>query len=524
MSLEQAVDLIQKIKIYKETNKLEYYVPYDFQKKFHHAKGYGKFLSVPSDIYQTFLAIQKALMCANQIGKTYCGAMETTFHLTGKYPGSGEFFYPEFWPGSHPPVPCPYAGEDIWPNGWEGHRFNFPVNWLVGSNTNETARDICQQELFGDPTDEDALGTGTVPKDCIGPRSRKPGVPDAFDSVLVKHYTNGVYDGWSRVRFRAYEQGKKKFMGHKYHGAWPDEEPQQEIQSQILRSMLATNGIELITFTPEEGVTEVVNGFVNDIAPGQALITATWDDAPHMTEERREQKLATIPKHEREMRSEGIPLMGSGLVFELSEDDLSGIVIDPIEIPKHWFRINGFDIGWDHPSAGSAIALDRDTDTVYIYAEYRESKARMAIVADAIKRWGSWIPIAWPHDGLVHDKKSGIPLTDIYRDEYGMNMLPKQFSNPPEVGQKEGSGGNGVEVGVQEIYNRMITGRWKIFKTCPLHLEEMRMYHRKDGKIVAVREDLMSSMRIAAMSLRHAQVETVRIKKQRIRKGVRNWG
>jgi phage terminase large subunit-like protein len=426
-------------------------------------------------------------MCANQIGKTYCGAMETAMHLTGLYPD---------W--------------------WEGHRFTKPVNWLVGSNTNETARDICQKELFGDPSDDDAIGTGTIPKDCIGIPTRKPGVPNAIDSCLVKHASGG----WSKVNIRAYEQGPKKFMGHRYDGAWPDEEPPQEIQSQILRSMFSTNGIELITFTPEEGVTEVVNGFVNDPKPGQALITATWDDAPHMTEELIEQKLASISPHEREMRTKGIPLMGSGLVFEIAEDE---IVIDPIEIPKHWPRINGFDIGWDHPSAGSAISWDRDTDTVYVYAEYRESKARMALVADAIKRWGSWIPIAWPHDGLIHDKKSGIPLADIYRDEYGMNLLQNQFSNPPQDGKKEGTGGNGVDVGLIEIYNRMITGRFKILKTCPLHLEEMRMYHRKNGKLVALRDDLMSSMRYATMMLRHAQVETVKIRKQKIRRGARNW-
>lgn len=487
MSLEQALDLIQELKTYEKTHKLEYYQAYGFQKDFHHAKGSGKFEPVPSDLNKTYLAVQRALMCANQVGKTFCGAMETAMHATG-----------------------------IYPDWWEGHRTVRAANILVGSNTNETARDICQKELFGDPTDEKAWGTGAVPLDRIGAPARKPGVPNALDSVLVKH-KNG---GWSKINFRAYEQGPKKFMGHRYDVAWLDEEPPQEIQSQVLRSMFSTNGFEYITFTPEEGVTEVVNGFVNEPKPGQCLIRAGWEDAPHMTKEMIQQKLESIPKHEREMRTKGIPLMGSGLVYPVKEED---IVIDPFEIPRHWPRIAGLDIGWDHPTAGSWVAWDRDTDTIYIYDEYRETQARFAVVADAFNRRGDWIPIAWPHDGLVHDKKSGIPLADIYRDEYHMNMHPKPFSNPPEAGRDEGTGGNGVDVGVMEILNRMETGTLKIFSNCTHTLEEMRMYHRQNGKIVALRDDLMSSMRYAVQMRRHAQTPVVRVKKKNIPQGISNW-
>ena len=38
-------------------------------------------------------------------------------------------------------------------------------------------------------------------------------------------------------------------------------------------------------------------------------------------------------------------------------------------------------------------------------------------------------------------------------------------------------------------------------------MEEMRMYHRKDGKIVPKHDDVISAMRYCVMSLRKARVK-----------------
>lgn len=515
MDITEVSGLIEKLADYKKFNKLEFYVPYDFQKEFHFAQGFGDFIEAPSDSGK-HLALIRALMCANQIGKTTCGAMEVAYHLTGLYPVAGKHFYPEYWAGTDPPVKCEYAGQDIWPNGWEGHVFSGPLKILVGSNTNETARDICQLELFGEPTDMDTmLGTGSVPKKCITKTNRKPGVVNAFDSVLVKH----VKGGNSECYFRAYEQGKKKFMGVKYKFVWPDEEPPSDIQSQIRRSQLSTNGVEAITFTPEDGITEVVHGFIHEIRNGQALIRASWDDAPHMTSERREQKLLDFPEHERDMRSKGEPLVGSGLIFPILEETIK---IDPIEIPSHWARINGIDFGWDHPFACAFAAWDRDTDTIYIYDGYREKRALPAIHADAIKQRGAWIPISWPKDGYQHEKGTGKELHESYRSK-GLNMFREHFTNPPRLGEEEGKGGVSVEAGIMEMLEMMETGRFKVFSTVTAFWEEKGMYHRKGGKIIPLFDDFMSATRYAVMFRRHATTKIVIQPKQNIRKGLRNW-
>jgi phage terminase large subunit-like protein len=460
----------------QETNKLKHYQPYPFQLRFHHTLGYETLRP----------AMQRALMAANQVGKTLSGAMEVAIHLTGRYPE---------W--------------------WEGHRFSRPINVFVGGLTNESVRDICQKELFGEPTDDKQMGTGAVPLECIRNPKRKAGVPDALDSVQVKHVTGG----FSKVSFRAYEQGAKKHMGWRIDLGWLDEEPPEDIWSQYLRGTLSTKGILFITFTPEEGMTKVVYGFLNDIKKGQALIRATWDDAPHMNHDRREQMLMAIPSHQREMRSKGIPLRGSGLVYAVPEEEIS---CEPFEIPLYWPRIVAVDFGIGHAFAATWLAWDRDTDVAYLIDCYKQAGDKLSEHVSQLNRRGHWIPVIWPHDGLQRDPKSGEPLAEEYRKE-GANMWHQQFSNPPSPGQDEGDGGNSVEYGIEHILHRMQTGRFKVFKTLRPWFMEWMDYHRDEGKIVKQYDDLMDATRYACLSLRHATTQTLKIKKAVAPLGHRNW-
>lgn len=476
MALAELADTLQKIKEYKDTHKAEFYEPYDYQIEYHCAKDLNGDLS-----------LQKSLMAANQVGKTFCAAMEVTYHATGLYPD---------W--------------------WTGHRFTSQVQILVSGHRNESVRDICQAELLGDPFDESAFGTGTIQKHLIGKPTRKAGVPNALTAVTVKH-TCGKF---SKIRFMAYEQGADAFMGIKFDIGWGDEEPPLSIWTQMIRSTFSRKQyVLLLTFTPENGVTEVVDGFMNHVKAGQSLTRATWEDAPHMTKEKREAYIAQLPPHERDMRSRGIPLMGSGLVFPISDES---VMVDSFPIPKHWSRIVGMDIGIDHPFAAAWLAHDRDTDIVYVVDCYRERNALISTQSSAIKKRGQWIPVVWPHDGLQRDPKSGVTIADLYRDE-GLNMRPDKFSNPPAVNQKEGQGGQGVEAGIMEMYNRMETGRLKVFSHLSDWFEERRQYHRKDGQIVKLRDDLMAATRYAMMSLRFAVTEPTPRKRINKRQGLSNW-
>jgi phage terminase large subunit-like protein len=451
-NLARAVEIAKELEFRQKTNLMNSYNPYEYQKKFHGS-----------------LASQRLLMAGNRVGKSFSGAMEMAYHCTGLYPE---------W--------------------WTGKKFYRPVRCWVGGVSNETTRDVCQKELCGQPDDPSAKGMGSIPLKLIGETVRKPGVPNAFNSVVIKH-TSG---GYSRIGFKAYEMGKEKWMGESLDVIWLDEEPPQSIYSQALTRTADKGGIVYMTFTPEQGMTETVAQFVNNLKTGQELIQATWDDAPHMTKDIRNQILSALPPHERKMREMGIPQLGSGLVFPIAEDD---IVCEHFEIPDYFPRICAIDFGWDHPTACVWVAWDRDSDIVYVYDSYAMRQETVPVHASAIKSRGFWIPVVYPMDGRQADKGSGKSLAVQYREE-GVNLLREHFTNPPQTGMKEGSGGNSVEAGVMEMLTRFQTKRLKIFENQGKLMEELRMYHRKEGKIVPMNDDVISALRYAVMSLRKARV------------------
>ena len=447
MSKTQVLKLLREKQHRLETNRINQYEPYKYQSKFH-AEGEE--------------CRQRILMAANRVGKTYCGATETAYHLTGDYPE---------W--------------------WKGRRFNKGVRVWVAGESNDTTRDIIQKELFGVPQDPQKHGTGAVPLKSIVETIRKPGVPNAYSAVLVRHKSGKN----SHISFKAYEQGFEKFMGEAVDVIWLDEEPKQEIFSQCITRTADTAGVVYMTFTPEKGMTNVVSAFMNDLKPGQSITTATWDDVEHLDEKTKTQLLSVYSPAEREMRSKGIPVFGSGLVFPVAEDD---IICDDFDIPRHYPCIAAIDFGFDHPTAISWVAMDPDDDIIYVYDEYRRSKETPLTHAAVINARTPSLPVAFPHDGLQHDKGSGVQLAQQNRD-LGVYMLPEHFSNPPAEGMLKGN--NSVEAGISEMLQRFETGRLKVFKSCVETMEEMRLYHRKNGKVVPIKDDLLSAMRYASLSV-----------------------
>lgn len=488
--MEELLELVNRLEEYEslqKTTRLMHYEPYPYQLQFHNALGHET----------TEPAKQRFLMAGNGTGKTFSAAAETAIHATGLYPD---------W--------------------WKGTRFNHPVEIIVGAKTNEAAVKVVQKELFGEIMDKSLIGTGAVPLEYVNTSFKmKPGVPGAIGDVLIKHVPT---DRWSKLSIMSYDQKPKAFMGTRFDVGWLDEEPPIEIWSQFIRGTLSRkHAILYITATPEEGMTQVVINFTNDLKPGQALITATWDDAPHLTPEEKEQRLAAFPPHEREMRSKGIPMMGSGLIFPFAPEDF---VVPPMEIPAHWPQIIGVDFGAGsshsaHPFAATKLAWDKDADIIYVTAEYRVKGGVPTQQADALKKWGDWIPVAWPHDGLNTEKGTGSQVVQAYRD-VGLNMLRDKATNPPDAlqGEKEGGGGNSREKSLMDMYNRFENGKIKIFSTCRLLLEEIRMYHRDEkGKIVDLMDDLISATRYAHMMARHARVRHVRQAKVVVQRGYSSW-
>lgn len=439
------------------THKLHSYEPYDWQKDFHAA---GK--DHP----------ERMLMAANRVGKTMSAGAEVAYHATGEYPD---------W--------------------WEGKRFDHGVLIWTGSPTNETSKDIVQKELLGGVGEE--LGTGWIPKSKIigKPSTRQAGIRDVVDSFKVRHASGGV----STINLKTYEQGWKKWQGTAPHVVWNDEEPDDYmIFSEAQTRILTSGGIVLVTFTPLSGMTELVEHFQAG-GKGVYLQGATWEDAPHLSEEDRDRLASSYRVHEREARTKGIPMLGEGAVFPVADDDIRK---DPFKIPRYYARIKGCDFGMDHPAAGVELAWDRDQDIVYVIDCYKKPGETAPYHAAWFNKANPWVPVSWPHDGLNREKSGGRTLADAYR-KHGVAMLGKSARYKKTPGEKEKGGAQPVEPIVDEALERMMTGRLKVFSHLNAWFDEKRSYHRKDGKIVDKRDDILKATFYALMMLRYARTEPV---------------
>jgi phage terminase large subunit-like protein len=184
---------------------------------------------------------ERCAMCANRVGKSEgMGGYETALHLTGLY-------------------------DDVTNGWWQGRRFDEPVRFWAAGKTNETTRDIVQAKLFGEVLGSGAnkrvSGTALIPGDCIEEITWKAGVPNLIDTAQIRHASGGV----SILGLKSYQQGRGSFEGTEQDGIWLDEEPPMDIYGECLIRTATTKGMIYITFTPLEGMSEVVMQFL----PGQ---------------------------------------------------------------------------------------------------------------------------------------------------------------------------------------------------------------------------------------------------------------
>lgn len=182
---------------------------------------------------------ERLFMAGNRVGKTIAGTYEAACHLTGDYP--------KWWPGRV--FDCPTDG------------------WAAG-DTGQTTRDIIQKELLGVPGQ---WGTGLIAKDKIISVKPRPGIPNAVDSIDVRHKSGGI----SRLGFKSYDQKRRSFQGTAKHFIHFDEEPPAEVYGEAIIRTMTTNGLIFVTCTPLQGLTEFIQDFM--------------DEAVHETEEKEEQ-------------------------------------------------------------------------------------------------------------------------------------------------------------------------------------------------------------------------------------------
>lgn len=219
------------------------------------------------------------------------------------------------------------------------------------------------------------------------------------------------------------------------------------------------------------------------------VIQCTWDEVPHLSEQAKKELYDSIPIYQRDARSKGVPQLGSGAIYPVSESE---IAIKPFEIPTHWPRVYALDCGWNTTAAVWA-AWDRDEDILYFYSEYYKGQAEPAIHAAAIRARGDWIAGVVDPAARGRTQTDGTRLIDLYRD-HGLLLAEAK---------------NEVESGLYSVWERLSTGRIKVFSTLNNWFMEFRIYRRDDkGKVVKYKDHLMDASRYLVMSgLEHVSVK-----------------
>ncbi len=418
----------------------------------------------------------RALIGGNGSGKSLWLALESYYHLSGKYP--------------------------TW---WEGHKFKGPINaWLCGIDA-KALRAGLQEILFGGIGEED-FGSGIIAReDLIDDKGvlqkwAMAGTANCIGQIRIRHYTNGVFDGWSVCEFMTYEQGWQSFQGPTKQWIGFDEEPDDgKIFGECVARLRGKDGNPpghfLAAFTPTAGFRQVYLTFVpkgqfpengtHPEDPSKYTARIGWSNSPHLDEDWKQSALAQwkiVDPNNIEARTEGYAAMGSGRVYPVNEEF---VVVSKFKIPSYWPRCYGMDPGMAN-FAVVWVAEDPNTGVKYIYDEYKQGHVNYSIHTDAIKQRGSWIPGGIDPHEAVKPRDTGESV-QTYFEANDLHLTAAK--GDPDA----------LRIRIRAMYD---AGSLKIMDNCTGVIEELRTYrydkndpnkierhqedHRMDAKMYAL--------------------------------------
>jgi len=258
-------------------------------------------------------------------------------------------------------------------------------------------------------------------------------------------------------------------------------------------------GILILTFTPLQGWTLVVDKYLNEEERGKAnrfYVQAGWDDAPHLSAAEKADMVHRFPAYQRDARMRGVPQLGSGAIYQIEE---SALMETPFPIPDHWPRAFGLDVGWNR-TACIWGALDRGTGCIHLYDEHYYAHAEVGVnaraicgsVTDAEKQTlrqipgrAAWIPGVIDPAARGRSQVDGAQCLQNYRDQ-GLDVETAV---------------NAREAGIQLVHDLMLSGKLKIFASLTNWWSEFRLYRRDEkGQVVKQNDHLQDATRYLIVS------------------------
>ncbi|EAQ0496828.1 hypothetical protein CTP45_07770 [Salmonella enterica] len=462
---------------YRKFNRLEYLQPYGYQKLF---------MSKSAEFNKRFLR------AGNRVGKSWCGALEMAYHITGRYP--------DWWTGKR----------------IEGSGRLF---WCIGK-TLDMVRDIQQKFLLGtaDATLSEDLGSGTIPRECIELNKGMKRDGQRVENCKIRHVDGGL----NTLAFFGSSDEGSGLMGREVACIWIDEESPYstsvfaQCQMRVINAFgLDQHGLIYITATPEEGNTAVNQQFTKNEDNTLYLQQVTWWDVPErFTPEGIKELLADIPSWQRDMRAKGLPVVGKGAVFEFADSDIEIHDFDIIPQP-HWKVIGGLDIGHiNDPTVITITYHDTDNDRYILAKEWvldgsEEARSARGIAHVLLNSEFRNVPLQVPPDAGRNSQ--AVETVAKLLIEYGVNVIPITFSNPADYDLNihytpKSRNPRKIEPGLAIMRDLMSKGKYKVSNACGEWFRNKHIYsyiynERTQTLDYAGAEDVIDSSRYGLMSM-----------------------
>ena len=279
----------------------------------------------------------------NRSGKTECGAVECVWIARGIHP---------------------YRKNKTRADGW------------VVSLSSKVQRDVAQKKILAylDPDWIENIvmqsGSSADPENGV------------IDKIIVRNVSGEK----SVIGFKSCEEGREKFQGASLDFVWFDEEPPKDIYDECVMRVFDKAGDIFGTMTPLKGLTFVYDEiYLNKSGDNEIFyIFMNWEDNPFLEKAEIKRLERLMSEDELEARKYGRFVdRCNSLVYPEFVEAVN--VIEPFEIPKHWYDLISIDPGLNNPLSAHWYAVDPYTNNIYVIAEHFKAGENIDFHAEKIK-------------------------------------------------------------------------------------------------------------------------------------------